>query len=484
MRPAYAFAPPRPRFRAAAPAPAAPVNVFRTALTLNDPDRDWTLAWARSGPLGRVYDLVQAGRRSGSMPSDPIASGYNDDAAYYGRFDVPPGTAAGAYLLDTGGGTAILTIAADVPRRPLPAPIPPGRSAAALADAVRKNFTDVTLAPGLHEWDATVALPAWMRVRGYGASLRRLPLNNVGTNWPAFWVQGRNVTVEGVTFLGEYPGAMVFFANPPLTDSGLVVKNCTFRNVNFGFFLCSALIQDSEFVGGGAVIAPSGLWWRVLFNGRPTQHAWDYWFLGAGERVAQVDCVYRGTDRGRVFNSGWGPVTDGLFVNTEYTNVYSVGGGEMDSCEGPNEFSRHAIRHTRANGCRGAIQLSGNGNESSTPVRDVLLSDLTMDGGWGLILWSTLTSGVRLEEFEFLNGAGVWLDRGCSGTRLVNGEVRGWFPSRGTAGFKQMSPVALGRTAACVNLGADNTTTNVAITNTTSGYSDQIGFRTGPGSIP
>jgi hypothetical protein len=441
----------------------------RTSLVAGDPERNWLVLGSRLAGMPGVLPLAGVGKTA-MLPSQPVAFGYQDDGAYYGRFDLPPGVAVGNYTL----GGLPLTVTADVVRKP--ATIPAGRSAGPLLAAIRAGNLDVTLAPGLHEWDATIPVPANLRLTGYGATVKRLPTNNLGTNWPSLWVQGKNVTVRGVTFEYDVTPGQVFFANPPMLDSGLVVADCVFRRVNFGFFFTDALIRDCRFESAGAVIAPAGLWLRCLFTGPPTMHAWDYWSIN-NRPVATVDCEWRGTDRGRVYNSGWGPITDHLHVGTKYRDVYSVGGGELDACEGPGEFARHVILHTQVSGCLGALQPCGN---DDTPVRDLLISDLSISGGWGVILWGKDVSGVRVEQFELTGGAGVYCGPGVKGAAFMDGSVLAWRPTRGSQAFQNMSPVALGRKAALVDLGTGNTLQRVTVAGTMQGCLDVQGFGTRP----
>jgi hypothetical protein len=467
----------QPAAPAPPPHPGPPVTAFRTQLVAGDAERSWTVCWSRWNDLDYTGDLVRNGTKVASLPSVPVAFGYNDDAATYGRFDLPQGVAVGSYTLDVGASGPLpvpLTVTADVLRKP--STIAAGRSAGPLLAAIRAGNLDVTLAPGLHEWDATIPVPANLRLTGYGATVKRLPTNNLGTNWPALWVQGKNVTVRGVTFEYDQSPGQVFFANPPMLDSGLVVADCVFRRVNFGFFFTDALIRDCRFESAGAVIAPAGLWLRCLFTGPPTMHAWDYWSIN-NRPVATVDCEWRGTDRGRVYNSGWGPITDHLHVGTKYRDVYSVGGGELDACEGPGEFARHVILHTQVSGCLGALQPCGN---DDTPVRDLLISDLSISGGWGVILWGKDVSGVRVEQFELTGGAGVYCGPGVKGAAFMDGSVLAWRPTRGSQAFQNMSPVALGRKAALVDLGTGNTLQRVTVAGTMQGCLDVQGFGTRP----
>jgi hypothetical protein len=160
----------------------------RTSLVAGDPERNWLVLWSRLAGMPGVLPLAGVGKTA-MLPSQPVAFGYQDDGGVLRA--VRPAAGRGGRQLHAGRGRPLppLTVTADVVSKP--ATDPAGRSAGPVLAAIRAGNLDVTLAPGLHEWDATIPVPANLRLTGYGATVKRLPTNNLGTNWPSLWVQGR-----------------------------------------------------------------------------------------------------------------------------------------------------------------------------------------------------------------------------------------------------------------------------------------------------
>jgi hypothetical protein len=467
----------------AAPAADPPaVQTFRTSLVTGDTDRSWTVAWSRDGNLHLVYDLLQNGKKTASITSTATAFEQWYDSAYYGRADLPDGVKPGAYQLDTGGGVLNVTVTAAPNRKVLATPVPAGNSSAAVRSAFAAGNRVVTLAPGEHVWDsAAVALPENAVLRGYGATVRR-SASGGEYNARALVPTGANVSVYGVTFVYDVPG-QVFHCAPGQPQPGLVVADCVFKRCNLGWGPTDVLIRDTRFDSAGCIIAPPGLYYRCTWTGPPTQHAFHYWGGGdySGKHLALIDNIFDGCDRGPVFNAAAGPVNDNLFVGTSLRNINATpDGNESFACEGAGSFDHNLFLHTRAHNCDGPVfQPSGNGDTKS---RDGLVRDLTIDGGFGIVFWGAV-SGWTVQDFEIRRG-GIYCGAGPvggtvpAGNAFTDGTVTGFCPTRGNQTFQNLSPVALGRTAACVDdSGGKNTLARIRVLATAPGCRDVAGFK-------
>lgn len=442
-----------------------PPACFRTRLTIGDDDRTWTYLHSYAGGLDLTWTL---GTVSGqAWPGSAVEEWY--DSSIHGGWTLPEGLKPGKYQLDTGAGSVALEVVAAPVRKK--ATIPAGDSLKAVRKALNQGFLDITLEPGEHVWGEMLALPGNCILRGYGATVRRAFVVNVGTNWPAIYVGGQDISVYGVTFVYDRPG-QVFYANPVV--SGLVVADCTFKRCNFGFYMTGALIRDCTFDGGGAVIAPGGLWLRCKFNGPSMQHAWSYW-SGMGP-VFMLDPVFTNTDRANVFNAAGGPIEDFLCVGLCCRGIdRTPNGNEIGLVEGAGAFRRATYLHTRISGCQSAfLQIASVGT-------DIFCRDFAMSDGAGICLWWGAYENVTFQDFELRNGAGAYFGTGTKNCQMIDGSVISWAPGRGGQVWQNPSPLGYLRKIAVWNEGGPtNTLTRVPILGLPSGFTAQQGFVTPP----
>ncbi len=154
-------------------------------------------------------------------------------------------------------------------------------------------------------------------------------------NWPLFYFMGPNCSFYGLEFVYDRPGT-VFVSNP--AQSGLVVSDCAFRGCNLGWYFTEALIRDCRFDGGGATIAPDGLYLRCKFIGPGVQHAWNYW---GQQPVAMIDGSFVNTDRGPCFNLR-GDLAEFLCVGLTCSGINRTPNGNeilLAEATGPSRFT-------------------------------------------------------------------------------------------------------------------------------------------------
>jgi len=468
-------------------APPAPLMAARTRLTLGDVDRMTTVVWSRDGGLAvsptwgvpPTYTLIDSAGNKTTLPRAVLPFWEDQsDQAYYGGVTIPQALSPGQYMLDAGRGPELaITVLPAVARKPVT--IPAGTSAAKIQQLVG-IYNDLTFAPGRYDLDRLIRLPANCRLWGHHAVIHPL-VGSLGVNNAVFEVDYEGVSLYGFEFVYDQPGQAIAGLNQP----GMVLKDCTFRRCNLGFYMVDALVSDCDFHSAGAVQAPTGLWLRNTFHGPATQQAWSGW-SGLG-RYAMVDNVFEGCDRGPCFNTVGGPITDGLWISTRLRNIDTVGGGnEMFAFEGPGPFSRHLFLHTRCTGCTGAIFQWG-GNADGT-AQNNLVNDLEADG-IGILFWGANVTNNTVSNFRLHGGAGIYCGPADpakptgvqANNAFVDGSVNGWYPNRGSASFQNPSPVMLGRTVAAWAGGASaatNTLQRVSVATAPGSFATVAGFTT------
>lgn len=408
----------------------SPLVLFRKALTLGDPDRDWTYCWTRGGNLGKTWRFGGETVAPFSIPSTVEFW----DREFHGGIKA---TRPGQFEVDCGrGAEAVLTVAPPINRKSKRIHAS-ADSAYQIQRAVDAGYREFILEAGEHVLDKTVILPDDSMIRGYGAVVRRTAANPPAgekSNLPAF-IPGSNVSIYGLTFQHDRSDLIFLSRKSP---SGLVCADCTFRRCQFGFFMKDVLIRDCRFESAGAVIVPGGLWLRCTFSGMPPQHTWAYW-SNQGP-VALIDCVFDGTDRGPIFNAAGGPISDVLCCGLICKNINATpNGNEIFLCEGEGPFDRPMVFHTRVTSCQSAVfqfdRVSRNG----------ICRDLFIDGGMGLCLWGRNISGWEVSNFELRNGAGIYLGAGAKYNRFIDGSIIAWAPGRANQTYQNPSPLGYKR---------------------------------------
>lgn len=421
----------------------------RTRLRIGDPDRSWFYSWNYDGGMGGIRQKLSV-------------SEWDYDAGYHGLYR-PVLSKPGLLTVDVGTPVRLNVLPA-LTKRPAPAPVTPGTSSAsAIASYVVGGYNVITLAPGEHVLDRPVSLPAGTTLRG-----RHATVNWSGAN-PAFFT-GDDVSLYGITFHPDIP-APVTYAGGPNYDTGLVAGFCTFRRCDLGYWHREAYVYDSRFESAGCGIAPAGLHLRNVYTGPAYEHAFKF---GAGlGPVAVVDCIFDGSDRGLIASAST-PISDSLHVGNVFQNICrTLSGCENGLVEGGALYSRALYLHTRMLGCSSTLLQTNNDGVTS----DILVRDLYVDGGPGIVLWGASHQRITLQDFELRNGAGIYCDVNVRQFQAVNGDVVAWAPTRGSEPYPNPSPVyGYNRVAACVNLGGPtNTLANVRIS-TLPGYTPVQGF--------
>jgi hypothetical protein len=426
-----------------------PLNAFRTRLCAEQ-DRDWTYFNTYDGSLASSWKIGGQAYTPFLIPAVQLYY----DSLYHGGYRLPANTPAGTLTVDCGRGIET-TLTAIAPPARKATTIAAGSTAAQVNAAIAAGYLDVTLAAGLHQWEQMVSLPANVILRGHGATVQRLPLNNYGTNWPCVLVTGQDVSIYGITWINDNPGGMVLLANP--TQAGLVVGDCAIRRCNLGFYFSGALIRDCVFDGGGAIPAPGGMYLRCHWIGPSVNmDPWQFW-AGLGS-VQMVDCIFDKTQRGPVFNAGGGTISDCLFAGVEcHDIVCGNNGDECWLCEG-GALTRMVCLHCRVIGCDSAtFQFTSGGSA-------ILVRDFVQDGGAGVQLDyadNSPTTGFTLEDFE-LRRCGIYCGSKATGNQFLNGSVIDFQPTRYNQAFQNTSKLSFQRTVAVLINGPGNTLTGVA----------------------
>lgn len=286
----------------------------------------------------------------------------------------------------------------------------------------------VILNPGLYFWERCLKLPDNCELIGYGAVIARLPdadfFNRMLTG-------GNNARVIGLTFKNlEY----VIHSWPEIVY-GLRMIDCKIVNGNLGNGYMDCLFQDCVFDKSYCTMAPQGLYLRCLWSNNQEGNAFNLFGPCVAE-LAMIDSEFDGTDRGPVFNTNNGSVTDNIFINTVCRNINrDNNGNEIFMCEGTNEYSRNTHIHTRVFNCDSNVFLIW-----GSPAKDNLIIDTVIDGGGGFMIAGV--NGVEqsrniFDNFE-LRGCGItlgWKD----GTGKIHGEniTYNVFKNGAIVGFKQ-----------------------------------------------
>jgi len=355
----------------------------RTRLVPGDPDRSLATVWAVGGgfdpttyrwvgPFGVVSEVPRVHL--------PRTSGNGWPLQFYGSVSLLANAVPGRWLLDSGRGPEFaFDVVAPTPRKHTTT-LAPGASAAAITKALAVG--DVVLT-GLYDIGAaTIDPPQEPRtIFGAGAVILSSSRSWVVSSSPDLTISGFG---PGITFEAPLAKDGVFAWNP-----GLVCKRCVFHDCNLGAVNATVTLINCLFDGAGATNAPRGLMWKCRFRGPGWPHAYQLRYSpGAdGSSACQIDCEYDDTDRGPVFNTDDGPITDCLFVGTRLRNIAGTeNGSESFISEGAHEFSRNLVFTTRAHGCRGSCV------QFQSPARDNRVWDMQTDAP--TLFWGDNTGNV------------------------------------------------------------------------------------------
>lgn len=433
---------------------------FRKTLVIGDPYRGWTLVWDRLGLPSGDFTV-----KAGDGYEEKLATFYPARTANAGGHmrivALPAGVPLGdASIVGADGSLLPITVTAV---RPQPdAQISTRHTAQDVAAALAYGCR-VILAPGLHVWDQAVELPDGADIVGYGARVVRTSNGDYGER---VFSGGRNATVRGVTFESLW---LTFHSNPIVT--GLVCIGCVFRSGLLGYGHTECFFQDCTFEGCNVTIAPPGLYLRPRFLRNSPGNAFSLWGPCVGQ-FAMIDAEFDGTDRGPVFNTNNGPVTDNLLVGLSCRNLTrDDNGNEIVMAEGAHEYSRNLHIHTRVNNCDGHVF------QMDAAAHDNGFFDTVQDGGGGFWLMGAgdrPQTGNVYDNFE-LRGGGItlgWRDNtgrthGANTAKNVfrNGAILNYRPSRLNQG--RHDPAYYARQAAILALqpkaGLLNTVENVDV---------------------
>jgi hypothetical protein len=392
---------------------------FRTQLVPDDPDRNWVYAWDRNGKMPPGPWAV-AGK-----PATPFYLGATNadlwwHRAYHGGVRLPAGLGAGSYQTALGFPVTVKTAPT---RRAIV--VPAWNSAAAVRQAFSAGFLDITLAPGEHVWDSPLDLTRypWAVLRGYGATVRVL-LSGASYN-PAV-VPGDYLSVYGVTFVSDTTSQVFLGQQVP----GGVVADCTFRRIDLGWGFADLLLRDCAFHDCSVNSADPGLYLRCSFTGSAGQGF--YCMYPRAANLAVIQCAFVRCNRGIVFNTANGDISDNLFVAMDYI-ACTRPDGELFLVEGQGKgkaFDRNVIAGLHSTGCTGSlVQLD-------EVARGNLIAWPWQDAGGGLVLGSPWTDGqvkgkdVSGNEFY---GLGGWKPRVVLGASATGNTADG-VPLAATAG--------------------------------------------------
>lgn len=421
----------------AQPAAPAPIASFRQRMTAGDLDRNWTNITCADGQLSPTWTVGGQSYTRWQVPS--VNSSY--DLGFHGGFAVTDSTPQGILTLNVGR-PLVLEVVTNPVRRTLVLPLPVTTTASTVQLYVNAGYNDITLAPGLHQWDRLVNLPAYVKLSGYGATVKRIPGNPYGGNSPLLYISGRDVSIYGITFINDMPLGVVVQANP--SQPGLVIADCTFNRCQLGFYFTQALIRDCTFNKGGAVIAPAGLFWRCVFNGPSITDPWQFWYMGNGITTQMIDCVFNKTQRGPVFNALGNSVDDSFFSGVQCHGIVRDNNDcECWLCEG-GRVNRLMAFHCRVTGCDSSTFQFDGGSA------DCYVRDFAQDGGFGLNVSPTpgcTTTNFVMQDFE-LRRCGIYCGANATTCSFVDGSIIGYAPTRGNQGWQNTTPVGFLRTIA------------------------------------
>lgn len=398
------------------------MQLSRTSLTIGDRDRDWLYAWSIDGELAGRFTLVGT---NGTFETEALALGWARmtwDEPLHRGFRLYPDTNPGNYALHCGGTKTphIITV------RPaawnsLPNSLlrPSNEDTEQLQKALFAG--NVSLVPGeSYTLTTNVVIPAGRTINGAGAHLFKRP--NSGNYRDAMFIAGDDSTIRR---LNLHPNNYVFTGDT--YGRGMNILDCDVYDGQLGHWnQRDDLIQDVRFHRASAGAVQSGFWHRCRWT--DMCQAFHSFLAERGERLAVVDAVFDGTDRGITLRSGWGPSTEGLFSSIEFRSISRVNNGcELFTCEGSTTagISRTMFLHWRSYNCEGQI------NAWDAPFNDNLLRDFVLDGNTIMLAGVRGVSQSRNRFLDMeLRGGQLLFGPTANYNAVSNVAFIGWKPTR------------------------------------------------------
>lgn len=415
------------------------MHAFRTTIITGIPERDFTVAWSRSG-LATDRKLVDTGGQEVAAEFTPVGRSHSHSDPYAVRIRVLPGTMPGSYQLVAGDDRMWIQVAPKSAPHKV-ATLRPDTSAldSAYISLMLANGYDIVFLPGAYYLDEPVILPdAGCRIMGYGAKFYR-------TNGTSHcFTGGRNATFIGCEF---HPYYYLYWSDT--TRFGFHFIDCKFARGTIGWPLAEAVFSNCEWhLAGVEDGGPLGLYINCRFRRNEVYHAFKVRGPCEG-KLALVDCEWEDTDRGPVFHCNDGSVSDNLIVGPKFRNIQrDQNGNEMVSTEAGNSlhsFNRNLILGARVSNCDGNFGLIWD-----VPSHDNLYRDFVIDGGGGIWLSGVNDvpcTGNIYEEFELRDTDGIrlgWRDGygrahglGIANNIIRHGAVLGYRNSRMNQGDYQ-----------------------------------------------
>ncbi len=402
------------------------MQAFRKTLVPGDAARNYTVVWDLNGLDDDVNWLV-----SGDGPNYPLTASYplrNTSAKWAVRQLAIPDVPPGQYRIGLDPKQSFPVTVEEEPKGSRWTRFPAGNYDKLLGQ-LTAHTSKLTLEAGLHTWSAGLELPKGFTISGHGAVVRRIPNGEPGE--PLF-IGGDGCTLEGLTL---EPWDLVCHADPGV--NGLILKNCIIRGGRLGYEMSGCVFENCIFDGGDVTFAPKGLYLRCSWLRNNAGNAFNMFGPCIGE-LAMLDCLFDGTDRGPVFNTSNGAVTDNLFCGNVCRGINrDDNGNESFLAEGGHEFSRNLAIHNRAYDCDGHMfQLACEAHNN-------LIQDTIQDGGGGFWIMGPEDcpqTGNKFDNFELRNGAGItigWMDAAgrvhglnTQDNAFTDGVIVAWKPSR------------------------------------------------------
>ena len=170
--------------------------------------------------------------------------------------------------------------------------------------------------------------------------------------------------------------------------------------------------------------------WRGLATpGIGTTHAFSSW--GTTGPLAIIGGLFDGTDRGPVFNLRENPAVEPLLADIAIRGVSWIDNGNELICVEGGADRRDGPALERAILMRWRVsQSEGDFTFFHTPVRDCLLSNITVDRGSVVFFGDAPQVGNTLEMLELRHGR-IILGAGATGNRITRCALLNQAPTRG-----------------------------------------------------
>jgi hypothetical protein len=337
---------------------------------------------------------------------------------YHATVTIPTTAPAGKYKLAINNVDTGLAVTVTAPRTNRPRiGLTPGTFA--MVESVAP-YSDVILSPGLYTLPRPLALPAGVRIYGYGATMQTSQPRTTGGAYDQlfFWPPADDLAFHGITFL---VANHVLYGSPGQW-ANIHWHDCTFRpasryyagvgrhDYRNSIYSNCTFDRTAATVDGGLMLDCQ---WRGMVAPRGEGHALT---IDGGQSLCVARARFDGTDRGPVLTDTTGPVRGVLITDIDLRHINRVdNGNELLLCESRygREYSHCVFHRGRVANCSGDINL-WNARVSGCVFNDWLIDDASI-----YFTGYEVQTGNLITNCEF-RGGGIYFAGQAAGNTIRN----------------------------------------------------------------